>query len=552
MTKTRVMLVEDERIVALNLQQRLIKLGYEVSSVVTSGAQALEEIERHPPDVILMDVNIDGEIDGIETAGRIPEEYYIPVIYLTAYSEEATLQRARATKPYGFLLKPISERELHATIQMVVERRRADTVVRESAMRHQTLVQQRTLELREQVAEREKAEEALRQLQKMEAIGQLTGGIAHDFNNLLQGISGCLTLLQKSLKLDRGENTDRLIRSAVALVERATGLTHRLLAFARCQPLSPTVVDVNHLIETMNDLVRRTVGESTVISLRPAAAVFLTRCDVNQLESSILNLVINARDAMPDGGRLRIESKNASVDPTEATLMDVVAGQYVCIEVSDTGTGMTADVIARSFEPFFTTKPPGQGTGLGLSMIYGFARQSGGFTKIDSEVGRGTTVKLYLPQFEGSRPVDRSERITEEARAARDGEVVLIVEDDEVVRYLVREALHERGYIVLEAVDGVAALELLQSTQRVDLLITDMGLPGLSGRQVADRGRKCRPGLKVLFITGYAENAATAGGFLAPGMELLTKPFALDDLTARIGMMMEDQPISPGFRFEVT
>jgi signal transduction histidine kinase len=346
MTKTKVMVVEDERIVALNLQRRLAKLGYEVSSVVTSGSEALRHIEQDRPDIVLMDVNIEGDIDGIETASRIPEEYNIPVIYLTAYSEEATLQRARTTQPYGFLLKPISERELHATIQMVLERRRADMIMRENEQRQEALVELRTAELREQIAERAKVEAVLRQAQKMEAIGQLTGGIAHDFNNILQGILGSLELHQKSFKLGRTEEAARFIGSAIASANRAAALTHRLLAFSRRQPLSPTMVEVNRLVDGMADMIRQTVGERIAVDFFPGPDLWPTHCDSNQLESSILNLVINARDAMPDGGRVIIETKNASLDAGFAAQMDLTPGEYVCIDVSDTGTGMTADVIA--------------------------------------------------------------------------------------------------------------------------------------------------------------------------------------------------------------
>jgi signal transduction histidine kinase len=539
MTKTRVMVVEDERIVALNLERRLTKLGYEISSLATSGSQALQAIERDKPDVVLMDVNIEGEIDGIETASRIPNVYNIPVIYLTAYSEEATLQRARGTRPYGFLLKPISERELHATIQMVLERRRADTLVRESEQRQEALVQQRTAELREQIAERAKAEDALRQVQKMEAIGQLTGGIAHDFNNMLQVILGSLALLQKNLRLGRCQDVDRFIDSAIGSANRAAGLTQRLLAFSRRQQLSPTVVDANHLIETMADMVRQTVGETIAVNMFPATALWAIRCDINQLESTILNLVINARDAMPEGGRLTIETKNTSLDVGRAAQMDLPSGNYVCISVSDTGTGMTPDVLAQAFDPFFTTKPIGAGTGLGLSMIYGFTRQSEGHAKIDSEIDHGTTVKVYLPRFEGAQPTVKVEDLDETAPIS-DGETILVVEDDAVVRSLVVEVLQTLGYSALEAADGPSGLAILQSSQRIDLLITDIGLPGLNGRQLADGARARRASLKILFMTGYAESVATANGFLEPGMELITKPFAMDALTTRVRKMIKD------------
>ena len=539
MTRTRVMVVEDERIVALNLQRRLTKLGYEISSVVTSGSEALRHINQDRPDIVLMDVNIEGDIDGIETASRIPEEYNLPVVYLTAYSEEATLQRARTTQPYGFLLKPISERELHATIQMVLERRRADTIMRENEQRQEALVELRTAELKAQIAEREKVEAALRQAQKMEAIGQLTGGIAHDFNNILQGILGALELHQKSFRLGRTEEAARFIEGAVASADRAARLTHRLLAFSRRQPLSPTMVEINCLVDGMADMIRQTVGERIAVDLFPALDLWPTHCDSNQLESSILNLVINARDAMPVGGRVTIETKNVNLDAGLAAQTELMPGDYVCIDVSDTGTGMTADVAAQAFEPFFTTKPTGQGTGLGLSMIYGFARQSDGFTKIYSELGHGTTVKLYLPRFKKGSQVAHVEDVASHAAPAGVGEVVLVVEDDATVRSLVTEVLCDLGYTTLEAADGPSGLAILRSGQRIDLLVTDMGLPGLNGRQVADGGRVDRPGLKVLFMTGYAQNAAVANGFLEPGMQLITKPFALDALAARIRAMIE-------------
>jgi signal transduction histidine kinase len=538
--KTRVMIVEDERIVALNLRQRLTRLGYDITALATSGKQALAEIEREPPDVVLMDVNIDGEMDGIETASCIPERHRLPVIYLTAYSEEATLERGRATKPYGFLLKPFSERELHATIQMVLERQRADSLARENEHRLESLVAERTAELRQQTAERMKAEEALRQAHKMEAIGQLTGGIAHDFNNLLQGILGSLSLLRRDLARGELGRTERYIGAAEASAQRAAGLTHALLAFSRRQPLDPRPVNINQLTQNIADLIRRTVGEAIDVRLALADGLWMTRCDINQLDSAILNLAINARDAMPNGGTLTIETGNTVLDPGTAAPLGIVAGRYVWLAVSDDGIGMSPDVAAQAFEPFFTTKLLGQGTGLGLSMIYGFARQSNGTVKIESEQGRGTTVKLWLPEFSEPTAGEPPEiPALGSARIARDGEVVLVVEDDAAVRHQIVEVLRDGGYGTLEAPDGPSGLEILRSDRRIDLLITDMGLPGLNGRQVAETAREWRPDLKVLFVTGYAENAAAADGFLRPGMALLTKPFALQTLAARIRLMIE-------------
>ncbi|MEO5640767.1 MAG: PAS domain S-box protein [Sphingomicrobium sp.] len=378
-------------------------------------------------------------------------------------------------------------------------------------------------------------EEALRQSQKMEAVGQLTGGIAHDFNNLLQGITGSLEIVQRRVAQGRYDDLDRFITGARGAASRAAALTHRLLAFSRRQPLDPRAVRVNPLLSSMEDLVRRTIGERIDLAVVEADDLWLTLCDPNQLENAILNLVINARDAMPDGGKITIETCNANLDSGhKAQQRDVRPGHYICVCVSDTGVGMSADVIARAFEPFFTTKPIGQGTGLGLSMIYGFARQSEGYARIYSEPGHGTTIKLYLPRHLG--PDEHNEALPglTAAHVSDHGETVLVVEDDPVVRELIVEVLGELGYRTIEATDGPGGIALLQSPARIDLLVTDIGLPGLNGRQVADAGRAVRPGLKTLFMTGYAENAALASGFLEPGMTMITKPFAIEALASRV------------------
>ena len=383
-------------------------------------------------------------------------------------------------------------------------------------------------------------EEALRQSQKMEAVGQLTGGIAHDFNNLLQGIVGSLDLVQKRLSDGRLGEIQRFVTGAMTSANRAAALTHRLLAFSRRQPLDPKPIKANPLIASMEDLLRRTMGEKVQLDLVLAGGLWTTLCDQNQLENSILNLCINARDAMPDGGKLTIETCNTHLDNVYvASQREVTAGQYVCVCVTDTGAGMTPDVLARAFDPFFTTKPIGQGTGLGLSMIYGFARQSEGHVKIYSEPGQGTTIKLYLPRHHGEADVQApSDQPTADDQHGS-GHTVLVVEDEVLVRALIVDVLEELGYQALEAGDGPSGLRILQSQQRLDLLITDIGLPGLNGRQIADAARVSRPDLKVLFMTGYAENAAIANGILSPGMQMITKPFAMDALIKRIRDLME-------------
>jgi PAS domain S-box-containing protein len=381
----------------------------------------------------------------------------------------------------------------------------------------------------------EQSREQFFQAQKMEAVGQLTGGIAHDFNNLLAGISGSLELLRARIAQGRIGDLDRFAATAQGAASRAAALTHRLLAFARRQTLDPKLISANKLIADMQEMVQRTVGPEIKLETVLAIGLWATLCDPNQLENAILNLCINARDAMPDGGRLTIETANTWLDERGARERDMTPGQYVAICVTDTGTGMAPDVIARAFDPFFTTKPVGHGTGLGLSMIYGFVKQSGGQVRIYSELGAGTTMRLYLPRQYGEADPEVLQTNLDAVSRASDGETVLIVDDEPTVRMLVTEVLADLGYAAIEAADGASGLKVLQSNVRIDLLVTDVGLPGgMNGRQMADAGRGTRPDLKVLFITGYAENAAVGNGHLAPGMHVLTKPFAMHALASRI------------------
>jgi PAS domain S-box-containing protein len=392
-------------------------------------------------------------------------------------------------------------------------------------------------DITEEVAQQEElaqAQEALRQSQKMEAVGQLTGGIAHDFNNLLTGISGSLEMLELRLAEGREDGIQRYLGIAQASTRRAAALTQRLLAFSRRQTLDPKPTDVNRLVAGMDELIRRTVGPTIEVEVVGAGGLWLTRIDPSQLESALLNLAINARDAMPGGGRITIETANKWLDVRAAKERDLEPGQYISLCVTDTGTGMTAEVIERAFDPFFTTKPLGGGTGLGLSMVHGFARQSGGQVRIYSEVGVGTTMCLYLPRFAGE--LDAYEPESEAgASAAGDGDTVLVIDDEEPIRMLIAEVLREAGYRVLEAADGPSGLKILQLSGRIDLLVTDVGLPGaINGRQVADAGRATRPDLKVLFVTGYAENAVVGNGHLDAGMAVITKPFAMASLASRV------------------
>jgi PAS domain S-box-containing protein len=389
-------------------------------------------------------------------------------------------------------------------------------------------------EQRRQQEALDKAEDALRQAQKMEAVGQLTGGLAHDFNNLLTGISGALELLQIRISQSRYKDVDRYISTAQGAAKRAAALTHRLLAFSRRQTLDPKATEVNQLIAGMTDLIKNTVGPGIEVATAAAPDLWITLVDNNQLENALLNLCINARDAMPDGGQLRIETVNCVLDSVEAFSFEMKPGEYVRLSVSDTGTGMSDEVAKRAFDPFYTTKPLGQGTGLGLSMIYGFAQQSGGQVRIVSSLGQGTTIHLFLPRFHGEGRAAGEEHDFAASPRAGAGETVLIVDDEPSVRMLVGEVLAELGYRAIEAADGSSALQVLRSDARIDLLVTDVGLPGgMNGRQLADFGRIARPKLKVLFITGYAEKAVMGSG-LDQGMAVLTKPFAMDGLAKHI------------------
>jgi PAS domain S-box-containing protein len=395
-------------------------------------------------------------------------------------------------------------------------------------------------EEREQAAALAEAEERLRQAQKMETVGQLTGGVAHDFNNLLQIVTGNLDILLRNLGGDQ-PRLRRLVDNAMNGAKRATILTQRLLAFSRRQPLAPKPIDVNKLVASMSELLHRTLGETIEVETVLASGLWRVEADPNQLESALLNLAVNARDAMPDGGKLTIETANTHLDRIYAAQnVEVAPGQYVMVCVTDTGSGMDPHTASRVFEPFFTTKEVGKGTGLGLSMVYGFVKQSGGNVKIYSELGEGTTVKIYLPRQVGHLPEEEDAPAAVVPEGTRE-ETILVCEDDDDVRAYSVEVLRDLGYRVLEAHDGPSALRLLERQEgRVDLLFTDVVLPaGMTGAVLAEKARAIRPGLRVLFTTGYARNAIVHQGRLDPGVELITKPFAYSELASRIRDLLD-------------
>ena len=385
------------------------------------------------------------------------------------------------------------------------------------------------------------AEDALRQAQKMETLGQLTGGVAHDFNNLLQIVTGNLELLQRGLPEDQAR-LRRAADNAMAGAERAALLTQRLLAFSRRQPLAPERIDPNRLVSGMSDLLNRTLGETIEVETIQSARIWPVEIDVNQMENALLNLAVNARDAMPDGGKLTIEVANTHIDEDYAAQeAEVSPGQYVLISVSDTGQGMDEDVLSHAIEPFFTTKEVGRGTGLGLSMVYGFIKQSGGHIRVYSERGHGTTVKIYLPRFYGPLPDNDTGTVSRATPVCGGDETVLVCEDDDKVRAYTVDVLKELGYRVMEADNGAAALQALETaSEPIDLLFTDVILPGgMTGADIAQQARAQQPGLRILFATGYARNAIIHHGRLDPGVELLTKPFTYAELATKVREMLD-------------
>ncbi len=572
--KINILLVDDQPAKLLSYEVILGELGEHLIKAA-SAREALEHLLRTDVAVLLVDVCMP-ELDGFELAAMIREHprfertaiIFVSAIQITDFDRI----RGYAAGAVDYVPVPVVPEVLRAKVKVFaelyrktrqleqlnveLERRVAErtAALEKSAYQLYELnedlerrIDERTCELtaanvrlEAEADERERVEAALRQSQKMEAVGQLTGGLAHDFNNLLQGISGSLELMRHRAAQGRTAEFGRYIETAMGSANRAAALTHRLLAFSRRQTLDPKPTDMNHLVSGMEDLFRRTVGPSIKLETSLVGEPWPILCDSNQLENALLNLVINARDAMPNGGQLLIETTNTVLRdrrgaPKDWPPQDVPPGDYVALSVADTGVGMTSDVIARAFDPFFTTKPAGQGTGLGLSMIYGFVQQSGGHVRLRSEAGQGTTAAIYLPRHcEASVTFGESDAAPS-SPAMTASNVVLVVDDEPDVRLVVCDILSDLGYTVLEAESGRAGLNIVVSKVHIDLLLTDVGLPGgMNGRQLADAARQRRPGLKVLFITGYAESMIVANGRLEPGMEVMIKPFALNTLATRV------------------
>ncbi len=455
---------------------------------------------------------------------------FLPIVFFALVSAIIVLLIDATNRAYARLLRSEAERgRLNAELEQRVEERTRE-------------LSEANERLRQEIEGRAEAEARVTQLQRLEAVGQLTGGIAHDFNNMLAVVLGNLDLAQRRL-MKGNADIMRHLENAMDGAKRGASLTQRLLAFARRQSLSPAVIDVNGLVASMSELLRRTIGERVEVECVLAGGLWRTYVDASQLESAIVNLAVNARDAMPDGGKLTIETMNGYVDEAYAAEnAGAVPGQYVVVAVSDTGTGMPKEVLDRAFEPFFTTKDVGRGTGLGLSQLYGYLKQSGGHAKIYSEIGRGTTVKLYLPRHVGAEQLASPERAPAAETllpGGRPEEVILVVEDEPRVRATTVEALRELGYTICEAADGAAALQLLEERNDVVLLFTDVVMPGMTGRELADQVLKTRPDMKILYTTGYTRNAIVHGGRLDPDVDLLPKPFTTAELARKVRAVLD-------------
>ena len=561
------------------------------STVAADGKQALAILRDTAPDLVVSDI-VMADIDGYELVRRMradPRTASTLVIFCTAgCADEPARALAASLGVSRILSKPSDPQVILESIDAALASNpsmipapphgpealrqnhretltssiacSADELQHEIAkrMRVDEQVAERTRELTERTLElimantrllaeadeRGQIEAALRQSQKMEAVGQLTGGLAHDFNNLLQGILGSLELMRVRAAQGRTAEFGRYIETAMGSANRAAALMHRLLAFSRRQTLDPKPIDVNALVGGIEEWSRRTIGPRIQLQTSLTGEPWPTLCDPHQLEGALMNLVVNARDAMPDGGHLLIETVNTVLRDRRGTLkewppQDVPPGEYVALSVADTGAGMTPEVTARAFDPFFTTKPLGEGTGLGLSMVYGFVLQSGGHVRLRSEVGQGTTVAIYLPRHLGPAIAAMDSDAAAHVPTGTSGTVVLVVEDEVDVRMVICDFLADLGYSVLEAESGQAGLAIADAEVRIDLLVTDVGLPGgMNGRQLADAARQRRPALKVLFITGYAESMVAGYGEIVQGMQVMIKPFALDTLAVRVQDMI--------------
>jgi two-component system cell cycle sensor histidine kinase/response regulator CckA len=617
-TATRILLVEDEAIIALDLRQRLQGLGYVVTGIAATGAEALELAEKTSPTLVFMDITIQGPMDGIETARALTRRMDVPIVFLTAHADTGTILRAKAARPYGYLVKPFEERELATTIETATYRHKTEAEARllqqaigsanvgivvanthepllpitmcnaafermtgysseealgqsawflegretdanSSAMIRTALQEQRECQVgllvyrkdgstfwddlalspvRNLVGDvthflffhgdgsaRKHAETALFQSQKVEAIGQLAGGVAHDFNNILAVISGYCEMAQRQIGADHPANArlDQIMKAS----NRAVSLTRQLLAFSRKQVLQPRPLDLNAIVADTHKMLGRLIGENIDVVLKPTPGLGTVNADPGQVEQIVLNLAINARDAMPHGGTLTFETRNVDIEPADASAASAVPGRYVMLVVKDTGMGMTPEVQEKAFDPFFTTKPEGEGTGLGLSTVYGIVKQSGGYVWVDSEPGQGATFRVYLPRVDRPNAILSTAREPKEQRGGN--ETILLVEDNASLRDVIQENLTDLGYKVVTAGDGREAVAVARAFKDpIHLLLTDVVMPSMGGAELARILIESRPDLRVVYMSGYTDGALSHQGVLGEGVTLIEKPFSSD------------------------
>ena len=545
-----ILVVEDESIVGLDIQSRLQQLGYDVLEVVASGEDALAQIEALKPDLVLMDIMLEGEMDGIQAADVVRGRFDIPVVFLTAYSDESTLERAKTTAPYGYVLKPFKDRELYTTIEMGFCKHQAEKELRCAHDELERRVRERTAELaqvneelRREIEERKRADEQkagleaqLRQSQKMEALGRLAGGIAHDFNNMLTIISGYSELVLDDMSEEDPRYRDiKIVQDAG---KRAAMLTNQLLTFGRRQMLDYQSLDFNQAVTSIYDMLVRLIGEDIELLARLQPDLHCVKTDAGQFDQVIVNLAINGRDAMLQGGKLFIETADVKLDEAHCRRhVNVTPGFYVRLRVRDTGCGMSEEIRSRIFEPFFSTKPKGEGTGLGLSVVYGIVEQSGGHIDVISKPHKGTTIDIYLPRIEGEPEMPQEQQRRPSPR--RGTESILLVEDEDEVLNLTRRILLDHGFHVLEARRGEEALVLSELHDGpIHLLLTDVVMPEMSGRQLAERLIFLRPDVKVLYMSGYTDDTVLRYGIQEKEVAFLQKPFSPDALIDKVRQVL--------------
>ncbi|RKX76613.1 MAG: hybrid sensor histidine kinase/response regulator [Spirochaetes bacterium] len=629
--KTKIFIVEDENIVALDIKRYLERNGYIVSGIVSTGEDALKMLKDSETNLVLMDIMLEGEMDGVEAARYIREEYNLPVIFLTAYADDETIERVKITEPFGYLIKPFDERELRTSIEMALYKSKMEKALSESEERYrrffeddlsgnfvadetgkiltcnpsflrifkfssreeasdeninnfflnkddkerfwEKIIKNRKIELEEMtlitaenkpisvlanvvgtfreekirkikgylidITERKRLEEQLRQSQKMDAIGRLAGGVAHDFNNILTVITGYCSLIKDKLKEDIPVEND--IEGIQNAAHKAAALTRRLLSFSRNQILKPEVININDMIRDMDKLIRMLILEDISVHAILNAKNPHVFIDPGQMEQVLINLITNARDAMPRGGKLIIETGDLVLsEPINSILGKIPEGNYVIVKISDTGVGIEEELLTKIFEPFFTTKPDEKGTGLGLSTVYGIVNQSKGYLDVGSKPSYGTTFKIYLPQK--LSPTEYKVVLHKEDETWKGTETILVVEDEDEVRKLIIKILLHKGYDVLEAKNsGEALLAFEKDKERIDLLITDIIMPYLSGDKLAERLKGEKPDLKILFISGYPSKTIQRKNLFSTGAAFISKPFNASNFLQKVRNILNEK-----------